>query len=290
MKRLLLTGASGFLGWNICNIAKQDWEIYGIVLSNPLEIPGVSTIQADLTDPAGLREIFSTVRPDAVIHTAAASDPNFCQENSAEAKKINVTASIELAGLCADAKIPFAFTSTDLVFDGLNVPYKEEDSVNPVNAYGEQKVLAEQGILTIYPDAAICRMPLMFGDPGPKASIFSDSMLKAMKERKELKLFTDEYRTPASGTTAAHGLFMALEKVHGIVHLGGRERVSRYELGLLMMDAYGISEARIIRTLQKDAGLSAPRPLDVSLDSTKAFSLGYAPLSVREELKRLASV
>ncbi len=287
MKKLLVTGASGFLGWNICQEVKNEWEIFGTAFSHPVEIEGVNIMQTDLTDYEELKRVFNEIRPEAVIHTAAAAFPNYCQENQTESRKINVDASINLAGLCADNNIPFAFTSTDLVFDGQNVPYQEEDPVGPMNVYAEQKVKAEQGVLKRYPDAAVCRMPLMFGDTWQTSKLFFQLMVNALEEGTELKLFSDEYRTPVSGRTAARGLLLALDKAHGLLHLGGRERISRYNFGLLMMDVLEVREARLVRSFQKDIIMTAPRPLDVSLDSSKAFALGYNPISLREELEML---
>jgi dTDP-4-dehydrorhamnose reductase len=287
MKKLLVTGASGFLGWNLCQVAKQEWEVYGTYCSNPVEIPGVTLLKIDLTDFQEIKRIFSEIQPAAVIHTAAQSSPNFCENNPEISHSINVTASCNIAGLCADYSIPCAFTSTDLVFNGLNAPYKETDSVSPVNLYGEQKVMAEEGMLQRYPMTAVCRMPLMFGIAPPTATSFMQPFIKTLREGKELSLFTDEYRTPISGTTAAKGLLLALEKVRARIHLGGKERVSRYDFGRLLVEVLQLSAAGLKSCLQKDVKMSAPRPPDVSLDSSKAFALGYAPLSLREELEAL---
>ncbi len=284
-KRLLITGASGFLGWNLCQEAKDKWEIYGTVHSHPVTIEGVKIIRMDLTDHNELIKAYHESRPDAVIHTAAASDPNYCQANRAEAKKINIDTSLYIAGLCADYKIPCVFTSTDIVFDGLNPPYKEEDPVSPINIYGEQKALAEEGMLTRYPATAVCRMPLMFGLSGPASASFIQPMIKAMREGAELKLFTDEHRTPVSGKTAAGGLLLALEKVNGIIHLGGKERISRYDFGKLLQNLLGLHNAVLTPCLQKDVVMPAPRPPDVSLDSTKAVRLGYKQQLLMDELK-----
>jgi dTDP-4-dehydrorhamnose reductase len=287
MKKLLVTGASGFLGWNICNMARDGWEIYGTVCSHPIEIGGIHIVKTDLTDFGELRKLFHEVRPDAVIHTAALSNPNYCQTHKEESHKINVDASVNIAGLCADYKIPCVFTSTDLVFNGLNAPYREEDPVGPVNTYGEQKVLAEQGMLKRYPDAAICRSALMFGPPGPVSGSFIQPMIKAMEEGKELRLFTDEFRNPVSAWTAARGLFLALEKIKGIIHLGGIDRISRYDFGGLLAEVAGYEDAKLIPCLQKDMRMAAPRPSDITLDSSKAYALGLRPLTLREELKRI---
>lgn len=287
MKKLLVTGASGFLGWNLCQLAKQEWDIYGTSFSHAVEIPGTTSLKVDLRDFEELKRIFQEIQPDAVIHTAAQSSPNVCQGNPEESQAINVTASCNIAGLCADYSIPCAFTSTDLVFNGLNAPYKETDSVSPVNLYGEQKVMAEAGMLERYPMTAVCRMPLMFGVAAPPAQSFMQPFIQTLREGKELSLFTDEFRTPTSGTTAAKGLLLALEKVNGRIHLGGKERMSRYDFGELLVEVFELPSEGLKGCRQADVKMAASRPPDVSLDSSMAFELGYAPLSLREELQVL---
>ncbi|MBW4497806.1 MAG: NAD(P)-dependent oxidoreductase [Oscillatoria princeps RMCB-10] len=286
MKKLLVTGSSGFLGWNLCQLAKQKWQVYGTHFSHQVEIPGVKQLPADLTDFQELQRLFQEIGPDAAIHTAAQSQPNYCQTHPQESRAINVTASWNIAGLCADYSIPCAFTSTDLVFDGLNAPYRETDTVSPVSLYGEQKVLAEQGMLERYPRTAVCRLPLMFGG-APAAKSFIQPMLRALKEGQELALFVDEFRTPVSGNAAARGLLLALENVQGRIHLGGKERVSRYDFMRLLIEVLGLSDAKIKTCRQADVKMAAPRPPDVSLDSSKAFALGYQPLCLREEFEAL---
>ncbi|MBW4425008.1 MAG: NAD(P)-dependent oxidoreductase [Nostoc desertorum CM1-VF14] len=287
MKKLLITGASGFLGWHLCQLAKQEWEVYGTYFSHSLEIPGIKMLKVNLTDFQELQRIFSDVKLTAVIHTAALSQPNFCQTHPEESHAINVTASCNIAGLCADNSIPCAFTSTDLVFDGLNAPYRETDSVCPVNLYGEQKVMAEVGMLERHPMTAVCRMPLMFGAATPTAKTFIQPFIQTLQAEKELNLFIDEFRTPVSGTTAAKGLLLALEKVNGIIHLGGKERISRYNFGRILVEVLQLPATGLKSCRQQDVKMAAPRPADVSLDSSKAFALGYQPLSVKEELEEL---
>ncbi|MBO3463834.1 NAD(P)-dependent oxidoreductase [Aetokthonos hydrillicola Thurmond2011] len=284
MKKLLITGASGFLGWHLCQLAKQEWEVYGTFFSHSIEIPGTTNLNVNLTDFQKLKQIFNEIRPSAVIHTAAQSQPNFCQNNPNESYAINVMASCNIAGLCADYNIPCVFTSTDLVFDGLNAPYSELDPVCPVNIYGEHKVMAEKGMLERYPKTTICRMPLMFGIATPTAKSFIQPFIQTLKEGKDLNLFIDEFRTPASGKTAAKGLLLALEKVTGLIHLGGKERVSRYEFGRLLIEIFQLPATNLKSCRQQDIKMAAPRPTDVSLDSSKAFAIGYKPLSLREEL------
>ncbi|MGD1871983.1 MAG: SDR family oxidoreductase [Mastigocoleus sp.] len=300
MKKLLITGASGFLGWHLCQLASKDWEVYGTYFSHEINIPGVKTLKVNLGDFSQLQGMFDNLTPDAVIHTAAVSKPNFCQTHSQESYAINVEVSCNIAGLCADKIIPCIFTSTDLVFDGLNAPYKETDPVSPVNIYGEHKVLAENGMLERYPQTVICRMPLMFGNATPTASSFLQPFLEKLQSGEKINLFTDELRTPVSGVTAAKGLLLVLNLVlnsvlnsvqnkgiSNIIHLGGKEKRSRYEFGLLLAEIFNISPSLINPCLQQDVKMAAPRPHDVSMDSSKAFDLGYSPLSLHEELHQI---
>ena len=285
MERLLVTGASGFLGWNLCQEASARWEVYGTYFNHAVNISGVNLFKVDLREYEQIKTLFAQLKPDAVIHTAAASKPNYCQQNPQESYAINVTASVNIAKLCAEYQIPCAFTSTDLVFDGKNSFYKESDRVCPICTYGEQKVAAEQEMLSVYPTTVVCRMPLMFGLSSPVANSFIQGFINSLNTGQELNLFVDEFRTPASATTAAQGLLLAIEKqVQGILHLGGKERISRYEFGLLLAEVLQLPKSLIRPGKQADINMIAPRSPDVSLDSSKAFSLGYNPLPLREEL------
>ena len=284
MKRLLITGASGFLGWHICHGAKSEWKIFGTCHLHPLNIQDVNPIKIDLTKFNELKKVFKAVKPAAVIHAAAVTNINYCQQNAAAAYKINTDAVINIAGLCSDLQIPCLFTSSDLVFDGQNPPYSEEDEPSPVNIYGEQKVAAETGMKRRYPSVVICRLPLMFGEPGPSASSFIQPMIRAMKSGNEVPLFTDEFRTPLSGKNAAEGVMIALERLPDIIHLGGPQRISRFEFGKLVANVLNLPDTSLKPCRQADLNLPAPRPADVSLDNTRAKRLGFKPCSLKDAL------
>lgn len=290
MKKLLITGASGFLGWNIIQRAKSDWIIFGTFLSHPLNTSDCKLIKVDLTNFLDLKQLFNQTKPNAVIHAAAISDINFCQENRLVSHRINTDASINIAGLCSDRRIPCLFTSSDLIFDGINPPYSEDDEPSPVNVYGEQKAKAESGMKARYPETVICRMPLMFGDPGPVAKSFIQPLLKAIKSGIEINLFVDEFRTPVSGKNAAEGLMIALNKLPRVIHLGGMERISRYEFGNLLVKLFKIKNVKLNPIRQKDLNMPAPRPPDVSLNSSKAMTLGFQPNTIKKELEFLQKV
>ena len=283
MKKLLVTGISGFLGWHIAEHNQSGWQVNGIYQNNKPHHPEIQLNQLDLTDNQSVINYLQQYRPDAILHLAANSNPNDCEQNPLS-NNINVKATIHLAKWCAKQDIPFVFTSTDLVFEGNNAPYAETDTTNPVMIYGKQKLEAEQKILQIYPQATIARMPLMYGMPSNGLG-FMNAWMRNLKEGKNIYCFTDEYRTAASGSDAARGLFLLLEKkVNGIFHLGGKERLSRFEFATQMAEYFGLDKNLIITSLQKDVQMPAKRPADVSLNSNKAFTLGYKVNSLHQNL------
>ncbi len=285
--KLLVTGASGFLGWNACQLARDRWQVYGTYGQHAVKQPGATLLKVDIGDRAALQALFADVQPDAVLHLAALSKPNYCQTHPEDSYRINVAATQAIAELAAERQLPCAFTSSDLVFDGRQPPYTETSPVCPVSRYGEHKVLAEQALLAAYPRAVACRMPLMFGPASPHAESFLQSFVRSLRAGDELRLFTDEYRMPVSAATAVQGLLLALDRASGILNLGGRERRSRYEFGLLMAETLDLPTASLRACLQRDVPMPAPRPADLSLDSSKALALGYAPPPSQVELATL---
>lgn len=289
MKTLLVTGASGYLGWHLSQIAQPDWQVYGTYLSQPLALSGVTLESVDMTNAAALEDFLQQLQPDAIIHAAAQSKPNRCEQEPEAAFAINVVATQQLAEYCARADIPCVFTSTDLVFDGQAAPYDESALPSPINLYGHQKAEAEGRFLAAYSGGVVCRMPLMFGGPTPRATCFLQEFVTKLQQNQPLRLFTDEYRMPVHIEDAARGLLLALEQGHGILHLGGQQRINRYDFGLVMADAFGFSHDLILPSRQADVPMAASRPPDVSMVSDRAFELGYAPRKVAEALQAVAS-
>ncbi len=285
MPKLLLTGVSGFLGWNICQTIPSGWSVVGVYHQTPVTGSTAEVFQLDLTRHTSVTDFIGYHSPDVVCHTAAATDPNWCQQNPEASGAINLDATVFLARLCAQRGIPFVFTSTDLVFDGQKAPYDEDAGINPVSLYGRQKANAEAAILADHTGALVCRMPLMFGNSGPVATSILQGMLKALEQDKPLKLFVDEYRTPVSGQSGARGIWAMIgQEQRGLWHLGGRERISRYDFGLLVSEVFGLPASNIMPAKQAEVTLAAPRPPDVSLRSERAFRAGYQPMNLKEEL------
>lgn len=288
--RLLVTGASGFLGWNICRKAVRSHTVYGVYNRHRIAIDQTVQVKCDLTSGSAVDKLFSEIRPDLVIHAAAMADPNYCERFPERSEVINVTASVTIARLCARHRIPCAFTSSDLVFDGTRPPYREKDPVAPLNRYGRQKTDAERRMLEIHPGTIVCRMPLMYGDAPPDAKSFIHPMITALRNGTELTLFSDEFRTPLCAVDAVDGLLLALRKSNGgILHFGGPQRLSRYDIGILLAGVLNVRPS-LRAVLQRDVSMPAPRAADVSLDSARARALSFNPIPMTDRLTQLECI
>lgn len=290
IKKILITGASGFLGYHLLRSAyAKGLEVYGLYNSGVISFEHSTNLQLDLRNYIDMGNVIDDIEPDVVIHAAALTDTNLCQSNKEHSYELNVEVTRNLAGICCDYQVPFVFTSTDLVFDGTKGNYTEDDAPNPLMVYGEHKLLAEREVERVYPSALIARCPLMFGALEAGSKNYFSFFIKSLKEGKANKLFYDEYRSVCGAKTVAEGILHLCEEVSGIVHLAGAERVSRYDFGLAIAEAFGLDKSLLQSCSQKDMQMAAPRPVDVSLNIQKAISLGYSPLGYKEELSHIAS-
>lgn len=308
--KLLITGATGLLGSHILRGARENWHPVGTYHRTTRRQAQYFFGQVDhgrieLGDYSETKAMIADVQPAAVIHTAAITDLDYCEKYPDESLRINMHAATNLAALCSDEDIPFLFTSADLVFDGSSAPYAEDDPPTPINVFAEHRALAEEGILAAYADAVIIRLPLLTGYSLLGRESFYRQLVAAFRAGQEVTLFGDAVRTPVSAEVAAHGLLQIAgsgfeddvniaetDRVIGRLHLGGRDPISLYELGLLTLRILGLNEqlAVPISVLDSYAGLLqtpflAARSANVALDSTRAYDLGYDPPPLRSQLE-----
>lgn len=285
-KTILITGASGFLGFHFLKLQHPDVLFYGIGRKNLSSfIPHYESL--DLTNAKAYIKYFNTVKPDAVFHFAALADLGYCEKNKEESFKINVEATTLVTNLAAEYNIPLVFASTDMVFDGEKGHYTESNQPNPINRYGEHKLTAEEKVKAIYPNTLITRLPLMFGELDASEKNHFSSLISSLKGNQATHCFVDEYRTIASANTIAEGIMDIYNKAKGIYHLGGVERLSRFEFALKIARHYKLNQSFVIPSSQQSINFGYKRPADVSMVSQKAISLGFKQILVDEEINRI---
>lgn len=267
---VLVTGASGQLGSYLLRhlVSQQRHEIVAWSGSRGGTSSGIPLRPVDLTDANQVRDAFQEDRPAVIIHAAAVSRIDLCYAQPELAESVNVRGTRQLVSLAADHASRFIYVSTDLVFDGRKGHYVERDLPRPLSRYGQSKLAAEQVVLQ-WPDAAVVRVSLLFGPSLNGQPSFFDQQLAGLREGRPVKLFTDEWRTPLSLATAATALVeVAASNLAGVLHIGGPERMSRWQMGQQLAVFLGCDPQLLQATRQTEVPFPEPRPPDVSLDSS----------------------
>jgi dTDP-4-dehydrorhamnose reductase len=267
--RLLVTGASGQLGSHLLRELRGNADLVAWSGSRAGELLGVPLVPVDLANPPEVVAAFRTARPEVVIHCAALSRIADCYRDPAQARRVNVTATAALADECGHSGARLVFVSTDLVFDGERGGYREDDLPAPLSVYGRTKHEAEALVLSA-PRSIVARVSLLYGPSLNGRASFFDEQAAALRERRNVTLFTDEWRTPLDLTTAARALAaLAASDMTGIFHVGGPERLSRYEMGLRLAAALGADASVIVAATRDSVPPPEPRPRDTSLNSSR---------------------
>ncbi|HEU5117820.1 MAG TPA: sugar nucleotide-binding protein, partial [Isosphaeraceae bacterium] len=189
------------------------------------------------------------------------------------AHAVNVEGTGRLTDWCRHLGRRIVYTSTDLVFDGSAPWRKETDPAQPILEYGRSKRAAEPAVLDV-PRGLVARLSLLFGPSRNGRASYFDRTLKSWKKGEPQTFFEDEFRTPLDLDSAALILVNLLEsEVTGVVHVGGPERLSRFDLMRRVAEAMGLDPALVRSNRQQDADLPEPRPADVSLDTARLLDL-----------------
>jgi len=254
----LITGAAGLIGTYLLKTAPRwapRWDVRGLTRGD-----------VDLIDVERVTDIYRTLQPQVVIHCAALSRTKDCEQQPETARVVNVAATAHLA-TCAK-NIPFFFLSSGEVFDGKKGWYEETDETGPINVYGKTKLEAEQTVLQ-NPLHTVVRIVLTAGTSRSRDRSFVEEMSSMAKSGGRLTLFEDEYRCPLPAGVIARALWELLDcEQPGLYHLGGRDRLSRREIGESLVRWYpeltGRLESGTARTYT-----GSPRPVDLSLRCDK---------------------
>lgn len=296
MSRLLVTGASGFLGWNVCAQAEPGWSVCGVAHRHADAVwPGLGVVRADLVQWEAFAERLDVLCPDLILHLAAFSDTNFCERHPQLTHQLNVVVPERLARWSEAHGRVLCFVSSGQVFDGRHPPQGPHTPVSPINAYGRQKAEAERRVRAASPRAMVVRVPVMFGWGSPVRSSFFSQWVRRLRAGQVVPAFVDEVRSFLSGRAAAQGLWVlmrhALERPEEVCgrtfHLGGKEAVSRYAFAMRVCEVFGLPKARVQPCRQAEVPMAAARPPHIAFDSSAACALGFAPWSLHRELEWL---
>lgn len=256
--RALITGGGGLLGSALIRGAPRGTEVHATRRSRP--VTGAPAHDVDLADAAAVAELWRSLRPELVIHTAY---------GTAEPDRDILAATENVVAACAEVGAALIHLSTDALFDGERAPYAESDLPAPITGYGAWKARAEDLVRARAPDAAIIRTSLIVSlDPPDPASAW---VAAGARGEAEVRLFVDELRCPILADDLALLIWeiAALEPAEraGVWHLVGPEALSRYTIGLLVAAHLGLDAARLTPGFSDP---QRPRPRDLRMLTTRA--------------------
>jgi dTDP-4-dehydrorhamnose reductase len=266
---VLVTGACGLLGAHLLARLSQEHTVAGLDRNSWWSEGPCRMFCGDMGDPAVVDGAIRDSEPEVVVHCAASVDVDGCERDPQSAHDINVGLTRQLA-VSAPPDCLFVYISTDAVFGGARPFVTEGDTPTPLNVYGRTKLQGESEVVERRNRYLIVRTNFYGWSSGRKRTA-GEWLHRALEEQQAITLFDDFFLTPTYVVDLAHNLarLIATGK-HGVFHIAGADRVSKYSFGELMAEVGGFSMGNVKRGSIDDARMIAARPKDLSL-SSKAF-------------------
>lgn len=293
--RILVTGARGLLGYHLTKVGLSRGAELFLTARGEAFLPEVPYQPADLTAPEAVQALIRWAQPEVVIHSAAMTLVDACQENPSLCWLHNVTATRYLLSALQALRpqAHFIFVSTDFVYDGFPAvrrPYVEGDYEAPLSVYGASKLAAEAWVRHYPGPWAIARTALVYGiAPTAARDNILTRVITQLRRGQAISLFTDQFRTPSWAHDVAEGLWLLAEKSsQGIYHLSGPDIETPYSFGQAIARVWGLSESLLEPATEREWRAPAPRPPYSPLSIEKAKALGYIPHSTQEALRQIA--
>lgn len=291
--KILLTGASGFLGHAYAQAAlRRGHSVTALYHANAPTLSGLDrTIPLDAEQPDAITGICLGLWPDAIINCAALSSPAAVEADPSKAEKVNVALPRLLAQLATHLGARLIHVSSDMVFDGSSdTPYRSTDMPAPTTLYGQTKLMAEREVLEHNPeDPVVLRLPILMGNsPGGQRSVH-ERLLQAIQSGQKPKLYCDEIRQPCSASNAAEVMLELTERrdLHGIFHWAGEETLSRFEMGQRILKHFGLPLDAVTSALREDNA----RPANLTFNLHPIVSkLKTKPVGFDEQLEELTRI
>lgn len=272
MRTILLTGASGQVGWEL----QRTLATLGNVIAPP-------SSEFDLSRPDRLSALIRKIKPDLVVNPAAYTAVDKAESETSLAYAINAEAPAILAHEAARMGISLVHFSTDYVYDGgKNSPYLESDTLNPLGVYGHSKLAGDQAVQVSGAHYLIFRTSWVYGLRGRN---FLLTMQRLAREREELRVVADQFGAPTWSRSIAEAAAQILalwmspgatevdrQRLSGVYHLSCAGQASWHGFAkeiLANMQVRGEKTARLEAIGSAEYPTPAMRPTYSVLDNQK---------------------
>jgi dTDP-4-dehydrorhamnose reductase len=285
---ILVTGASGLLGANFVLTARKYGRcVLPVTRHHEIVLPDVRSFRADLAEEGAVIRLLDETRPSWIVHCAAMTNVDTCEERPEEAYALNTRATESLAtGACA-VGANMVLISTDSVFDGRRGDYRERDQPAPVNVYARTKLGAEAAVRTHLPSALVVRTNFYGWNAQDKHSL-SEWIVNRLEHGDTVPGFTDVVFSPLLATDLSEMILTLMDRsLTGLYHVAGARALSKYEFAVELARVFGFATDRIEPVSIRRSSLRAVRPLNTSLNTDKVRrDLGVAMPGIESCLVR----
>jgi dTDP-4-dehydrorhamnose reductase len=275
--RVLVFGAGGQVGREVC---RAGWPA-------SFELIAFYRSAADITKAAAVGAAIARERPNLVINLAAYTAVDRAESEPEGAWAVNCAGAAHIAAVCGENATPLVHLSTDYVFDGRqSEPYREVDSVNPLNVYGRSKEAGERAVRAAAPRHVILRTAWVYGASGAN---FVKTMLRLGAERPVLRVVADQRGCPTAAADIAAALIAIARQIErggtewGTFHFAAAGSTSWHEFAVEIVNlaqAFGAwpsgSGPRVEPITTDQYPTAAKRPMNSVLDC-KIAALGISP-------------
>lgn len=255
---IVIFGKNGQLGWELQR-----------ALSGLGGVKAFGREEIDLSMPDSLPKILSELRPDVIINAAAYTEVDLAETQTELAHAINARAPHLMAETARKLQAVFIHFSTDYVFDGkTQSPYTEHDPTNPVNQYGQSKLMGEINIQQAGGVYLILRTSWVYSLRG---NSFVNKVLSWSRKNKVLKIVDDQIGNPTWARALAEitsqllvenagDLFNRLGSRSGIYHVAGSGHTSRYEWARQILATDPNPTEQLVQSIEPVSSLEFPTP------------------------------
>ena len=267
-RRMLVTGAGGMVGSYVPEVFKD----YDLVLTNMVE----GFLHLDVREPAAVMGMVTDVKPDVILHLAAATDVDRCEQEPDWAFHSNAIGTQNVALACQAYDVTLVYISTAGVFWGDKPePYTEFDVPKPANVYGQSKLAGEHIVSSLLRRYYIVRAGWMVGG-GAKDKKFVGQISRLMLGgANPLKIVDDKLGSPTYAKDLLGGIHALLQTgYYGLYHLVNKGWCSRYDVALTIRDVLQRPDIEIIPVSSAYFPLPAPRARSEAMRNLKLELLG----------------
>jgi dTDP-4-dehydrorhamnose reductase len=268
--KVLTIGASGFIGGELLEEFSKAHDVLGTFYSRPAE----GFVHLDVRDKSKVEELVGSFKPDAILYLAANPNVEYCEDHPEETWQINVNGTANTLEIAEKLGAKFVYFSTDYVFDGKAGPYLENDTTNPINAYGRQKLASEEIIKKNLVNYLIIRTTIVYGWENTGKN-FIMQMINALKEGRVMKVPKDQFGTPTYVKNLCRAVRELVEKDKtGVYHISGNDLIDRYKFAQNVASVFSLDKDLLI-------------PISTSEFKNKAHVPEKAGLKVEKARKEL---